>query len=66
MQNKSNPTLTHSYHPLILMVYRRIKEEKEKEIQRLREMQEKANDRLAEMDALRAKRATEANDRAAR
>jgi len=45
---------------------KRIKDEKEKEIQRLRELQERANDRQAELDALRAKRATEANERAAR
>jgi len=32
----------------------------------LRELQERANDRQAELDALRAKRATEANERAAR
>ena len=30
---------------LLLIVYRRIKEEKEKEVARLREMQEKASDR---------------------
>jgi hypothetical protein len=42
-------------------LFRRIKEEKEKEIQRLR-----ASDRQSELDALRAKRAIEANERAAR
>lgn len=42
---------------------RRIKEEKEYEIQRLREMQEKAADRQAEIDALRAKRAFEEGER---
>jgi hypothetical protein len=45
---------------------KRIKDEKEREIQRLREMQEKANDRQAELDALRAQRATEQNERIAR
>ncbi len=38
---------------------RRLKDEKEREVQRLREMQEKAQDRQAELDALRAKRAME-------
>lgn len=32
----------------------------------MRELQEKASDRQAELDALRAKRAVEANERAAR
>lgn len=41
----------------------RIKDEKEKEIQRLRELQEKAADRQAEIDALRAKRAFEEGER---
>jgi len=36
------------------------------EIQRLRELQEKASDRQSELDALRAKRAVEANERGAR
>ena len=44
----------------------RVKDEKEKEIQRLREMQEKAADRQAEIDALRAKRAFEEGERQAR
>ena len=44
----------------------RIKEEKEREIQRLRELQEKAADRQAEIDALRAKRAFEEGERQAR
>lgn len=38
---------------------KRIRDEKEQEIQRLREMQEKAADRQADIDALRAKRAFE-------
>ena len=42
------------------------KEEKEREVQKLREMQEKAADRQAEIDALRAKRAFEAQERQAR
>jgi predicted RNA-binding protein with RPS1 domain len=42
---------------------RRIKEEKEKELQKLREQQEKAADRQAEIDAIRAKRAYEAQER---
>ena len=45
---------------------RRIKEEKEREVQRLRELQEKAQDRQAEIDALRAKRAFEESERIAR
>ena len=44
----------------------RVKEEKEREIQRLRELQEKAADRQAEIDALRAKRAFEEGERQAR
>merc|ERR1719343_1812794 len=44
----------------------RVAAEKEKETARLRAMQEKAADKAAEMDALRAKRATEASERAAR
>ena len=44
----------------------RLKDEKEKEIQRLREMQEKAADRQGEIDALRAKRAFEEGERQAR
>lgn len=44
----------------------RIAAEKEKETARLRAMQEKAQDKAAEMDALRAKRAMEAAERAAR
>ena len=47
-------------------IHRRLKDEKEREVQRLREMQEKANDRQAELDALRAKRAMEQNERQAR
>ena len=42
-------------------VFRRLKDEEEKEIQRLRELQEKADDRQAELDAIRAKRAMETN-----
>jgi hypothetical protein len=45
---------------------RRIKEEKELEIQRLRELQERAADRQGEIDALRAKRAFEEGERKAR
>jgi fumarylacetoacetate (FAA) hydrolase family protein len=45
---------------------KRIKEEKEREVARLRELQEKAADRQAEIDALRAKRAFEEGERAAR
>jgi hypothetical protein len=45
---------------------RKIKEEKEKEVQRLRELQEKAADRQADIDALRAKRAFEEGERNAR
>jgi len=45
---------------------KRIKDEKEREVQRLREAQEKAFDRQAEIDALRAKRASELADRLAR
>jgi len=45
---------------------KRIKDEKEKEVQRLRDMQEKANDRQSELDALRAKRAVELGERQAR
>ena len=44
----------------------RIKDEKEREIQKLRELQEKAADRQAEIDALRAKRAFEEGERQAR
>ena len=44
----------------------RIKEEKEREVQRLRDLQEKAADRQSEIDALRAKRAFEERERAAR
>lgn len=44
----------------------RVKDEKEREIQRLRELQEKAADRQAEIDALRAKRAFEEGERQAR
>jgi hypothetical protein len=39
------------------MLEKRIKEEKEKELQKMRELQEKAADRQSEIDALRAKRA---------
>ncbi|VDD82543.1 unnamed protein product [Mesocestoides corti] len=42
---------------------RRIRLEKEKEINRLRGLQERANDLQAEKDALRAKRAMEENER---
>ena len=42
---------------------RRLKEEKEREVQKLREMQEKAADRQGEIDAIRAKRAFEAQER---
>lgn len=45
---------------------RRVKEEKELEIQRLRELQERAADRQGEIDALRAKRAFEEGERKAR
>ena len=45
---------------------RRIKEEKERDVQRLRELQEKAQDRQSEIDALRAKRAFEESERIAR
>merc|ERR1711972_908663 len=41
-------------------------QEKERETAKLRAMQEKAQDKAAEMDALRAKRAMEAAERAAR
>lgn len=51
------------YHDIL---NRRIKDDKEREVQRLREMQEKANDRQSELDALRAKRAMELNERQAR
>jgi len=44
----------------------RVAAEKEAETARLRAMQEKAADKASEMDALRAKRATEAAERAAR
>ena len=50
----------------MLAEQQRIKEEKEKEVQRLRELQEKAQDRQAEIDALRAKRAYEEGERIAR
>ena len=45
---------------------KKIRDEKEKEIQRLRELQEKAADRQGEIDALRAKRAYEEGERQAR
>lgn len=48
------------------ITYRRIKDEKEREVARLRELQEKAQDRQAEIDALRAKRAREQAERQAR
>ena len=51
---------------LALMEERKIKEEKEKEIQRLRDLQERAADRQSEIDALRQKRAFEEGERAAR
>jgi len=44
----------------------RVAAEREQETARLRAMQEKAADKASEMDALRAKRATEAAERAAR
>merc|ERR1712232_756596 len=44
----------------------RVAAEKEKETARLRAMQEKAQDKASEMDALRAERAMEAAERAAR
>lgn len=45
---------------------KRIKMEKEREVEKLRAMQEKAADRQAEIDALRAKRSFEAQERQAR
>lgn len=45
---------------------KRIKDEKEREVQRLRDLQEKAQDRQSEIDALRAKRAFEESERQAR
>lgn len=42
---------------------RRVREEKEKEVQKLRDLQEKAADRQADIDALRAKRAFEERER---
>lgn len=45
---------------------KRLKDEKEREVARLRELQEKAADRQSEIDALRAKRAMENAERAAR
>ncbi len=45
---------------------RRVKEDKEREVQRLRDLQEKAQDRQSEIDALRAKRAFEEGERLAR
>ena len=44
----------------------RIKQEKEHEIQKLREAQEKASDRFQEVDNIRARRAVEKAERAAR
>lgn len=51
---------------LALEEERKIKDEKEKEIQRLRDLQERAADRQSEIDALRQKRAFEEGERAAR
>lgn len=45
---------------------KKLREEKELEIQRLRELQERAADRQGEIDALRAKRAYEEGERQAR
>lgn len=45
---------------------KRLRDEKELEIQRLRELQERAADRQGEIDALRAKRAYEEGERQAR
>ena len=42
---------------------KRIRDEKEREVQRLREKQEKANDKLAEMAEIKAKRAYEQSER---
>ena len=42
---------------------RRVREEKEREVQKLRDLQEKAADRQADIDALRAKRAFEKHER---
>lgn len=39
------------------MLEKRIKDEKEKELQKMRDLQEKAADRQSDIDALRAKRA---------
>lgn len=44
----------------------KLKEEKEREVQKLRDLQEKQADRQAEMDAVRAKRAYEQGERDAR
>ena len=44
----------------------RIREEKEKEIQRLRELQERAQDKAAELDQIRAQKAFEKAERAAK
>lgn len=51
---------------LIYIIFRRIQDEKEREVQKLREKQEKAQDKQSELDAIRAKRAYEEAERAAR
>jgi len=51
---------------LLIKSFRRIQEEKEKEVQKLREKQERARDKQAELDAIRAKRAYEEAERIAR
>lgn len=45
---------------------KRVREEKEREVQKLRERQERAQDKQAELDAIRAKRAYEETERNAR
>lgn len=45
---------------------KRLQEEKEKEVQKMRERQERAKDKQAELDSIRAKRAYEEAERAAR
>lgn len=47
-------------------LYRRIQEQKEREVQKLREKQERFQDKQAELDAIRAKRAYEHAERNAR
>ena len=51
---------------IIILISRRLQDEKEKETQKLREKQEKAKDQQSVMDAIRAKRAFEESDRNAR